>query len=230
MVLNFSMKNYITLIIVCLLPIMAIAQSGYGLRAGLNFADYNPNYELDSMGTSEEAGKHLGIQAGIFYTISGGGLFSMQPELNFAQKGMRYVDSGNLLAKRSLNYLEFNFLGKTTLINSENFQSYIALGPGAAYLLSGSDKTQTSNGILKEKIDFSTADLRRLDLSIHAGFGAVVRIGFENALFLEARYSLGLSDLNDLPDSQLPDGYEAVNNRVLGFQIGYIYFLDGFGE
>lgn len=206
------------------------AQSGYGIRAGLNFADYNPNYEIDSMGTEEAATKLLGVQAGIFYSISGDGLFAVQPELSFSQKGIRYADSGNLLAQRTLNYMEFNFLGKTGIINSENVKSYVQLGPGVSYLVSGSDRFQTTTGVLKEKIDFDKANLQRLDLSIHAAFGAAFRIGFENALFIEARYNLGLSDLNDIPDSQQPDGYAEVNNRVLGITIGYIYYLDGFSD
>ena len=222
--------KYVSIIIALLIPIITTAQSGYGIRAGLNFADYNPNYEIDSMGTEEAATKHLGSQAGVFYTISGGGLFSMQPEFNFSQKGIRYTDAGNLLAKRTLNYLGFNFLGQTRIINSESVKTYIQLGPGVSYLVSGNDRVQTGNGILKEKIDFDAANLQRLDLSIHAAFGAAFRIGFENALFIEARYSLGLSDLNDIPEGQQPDGYESVNNRVLSVCIGYIYYLDGFSD
>ncbi len=211
-----------------LLAVSLLAQSNYGLRTGLNLADYNDAFAMDSLGQSEAAVKRLGFHTGIFYNFAGGGLFSMQPELGYSQKGIRYKDGNNLIAQRSLDYLEFNILGKTNIFGTEYLKTYIHLGPGFNYLIAGKDKIQTANGIENRKIDFDTESLNRVDLSIHAGLGMAIKIGFENALFIETRYSLSIYDLNDIPDTQQPDGYEQINHRVLGITIGYVYYLDGF--
>ncbi len=219
------MRYFTQLILLTLTTILfclnAHAQTGYGFRIGPNFTDYTIQVP-DSLQITPA--KKTGIQAGVFYNISSGGAFSIQPEVNFSQKGIRFNEPNDIMVKRNFNYLELNVLGKTT-IGGENIKAFLHLGPGISYLISAQDKTDISG---TTKVDLEAENIRRWDTVIHAGLGAAFRLGFENALFIEGRYSLSISDLNNVDTSQQSDDYKPVNHRVIGFTIGYIYYLDGF--
>jgi len=218
--MNYSLK-LINLIILFCFCLNTYAQTGYGFRLGGNFSDYTVNIP-DSLQTSPA--KKTGWQAGVFYNISSGNLFSMQPEVNFSQRGIRFDGPADISATRNFNYLEFNILGKTTF-SGKNIKAYLNLGPGIAYLMSAQDKSDISETV---RVNLEAENIRRWDTSIHMGLGAAFRLGFENALFLEGRYTLSISDLNDIDESQQPEGYQAVNHRLWGLTIGYIYYIDGF--
>lgn len=216
----FAQLTLLTLTII-LFCANTYAQTGYGFRIGPNFADYTVQV-TDSLQITPA--KKTGIQAGVFYNISSGGAFSIQPEVNFSQKGIRFENPNDIDVKRNFNYLEFNVLGKTT-IGSEHAKAYLNLGPGISYLMSAQDKSSISE---TTKVDLEAENIQRWDTVIHLGLGAAFRLGFENALFIEGRYSLSIKDLYNVEQSQQPEDYKPVNHRVLGFTIGYIYYLDGF--
>ncbi len=218
--MNYSLK-LINLIIVFFCCVNTYAQTGYGLRLGGNLSDYTVNVP-DSIQISPA--KKTGFQAGVFYNISSGGLFSMQPEVNFSQRGIRFDGPADISAVRNFNYLEFNILGKTT-ISGEKIKAYLNLGPGIAYLMSAQDKTDISG---TTRVNLEAENIRRWDTAIHIGVGTAFRLGFENALFIEGRYTLGISDLLDIDADMQPEGYQPINHRVLGLTIGYIYYIDGF--
>lgn len=218
--MNYLLK-LISLTIVFFYCVNTYAQTGYGFRFGGNLSDYTVTVP-DSVQTSPA--KKTGWQAGVFYNISSGGLFSMQPEVNFSQRGIRFDDPTDISVTRNFNYLEFNVLGKTTF-SSKNVKAYFNLGPGIAYLLSAQDRSDISE---TTKVNLEAENIRRWDTALHAGFGAAFRLGFENALFIEGRYTLGISDLLDIETNQQPENYRPINHRVLGLTIGYIYYIDGF--
>lgn len=218
--MNYSLK-LINLIIIFFCCANIYAQTGYGFRFGGNLSDYTIN-QSDSIPIISS--KKTGWQAGVFYNINSGSLFSMQPEVNFSQRGIRFDDPANISLTRNFNYLEVNLIGKTTF-SSKNIKAYLNLGPGIAFLMSAQDRSDISG---TTKVDIEAENIRRRDTALHAGFGFAFRLGFENALFLEGRYTLGISDLFDIESSQLPENYEPTNHRVLGLTIGYIYYIDGF--
>jgi len=218
--MKYSLK-LINLIIVFFCCVNIYAQTGYGFRFGGNLSDYTVNVP-DSIQVSPA--KKLGWQAGVFYNISSGSLFSMQPEVNFSQRGIRFDGAEDITLTRNFNYLEFNVVGKTTF-GGENVKVYLNLGPGMAYLMSAQDRSDISG---TTKVDLEVENIRRWDTSIHIGLGTAFRLGFENALFIEGRYSLSISDLNDIDADSQPEVYKPVNHRVLGLTIGYVYYIDGF--
>lgn len=219
------MSNLLKYISLTLLTIFCYlnthAQTGYGFRFGGNLSDYTVDIS-DTIQISPA--KKTGWQAGVFYNISSSGLFSMQPEVNFSQRGIRFESPGDISVKRNFNYLELNLLGKTTF-GGKNMKGYLNLGPGFGYLMSAQDKNNISE---TTKVDLEMENICRWDTAIHIGLGAAFRLGFENALFLEGRYTLSISDLYDIDENQQPEGYKPVNHRVIGFTIGYIYYIDGF--
>ena len=209
----------ITILLYCF---HANAQTGYGARVGLNFAKYNLNESIG--GLNLKVSSKTGLHTGFFYNISSGNIFSIQPEVNFSKKGVRQETTDGEVIKRNFNYLELNLIGKTT-IGNENIKGFLNLGPGFGYLMSGKEK---NNFLGNSKIDLEAQNIRRWDTVIHIGLGAAVRLGFENAVFLEGRYSLSVSDLYDIEDSLKPEWYKPANHRVFSLTIGYIYYLDGF--
>jgi len=220
--MNYLLKLIlVNLVITFFYCVNSYAQTGYGFRLGGNLSDYTVNVP-DSIQISPS--KKMGFQAGVFYNISSGGLFSIQPEVNFSQRGIRFEDADDFSTRRNFNYLELNLLGKTTF-GGENIKGYLNLGPGFAYLMSAKDNSDVSG---RTKVDLEMENIRRWDTAIHIGLGGAFRLGFENALFLEGRYTLSISDLNDINKNQQPEGYKPVNHRVLSFTIGYIYYIDGF--
>jgi len=193
--MNYSLKLIsFSLIIIFFCCVNTYAQTGYGFRLGGNLSDYTVNLP-DSIEVSPM--KKTGFQAGVFYSISSGGLFSIQPEVNFSQRGIGFDSPGDISVVRNFNYLEFNVLGKTTI--------------------SG-----------ETRVNLEAENIRRWDTAIHIGVGTAFRLGFENALFIEGRYTLSISDLYDIDADMQPEGYQPVNHRVLGLTIGYIYYIDGF--
>lgn len=221
--LKLILLNFIIIFFCC---VNSYAQTGYGFRFSGHLSDYSTNNFTDLTVTASE--KKPGWQAGVFYNISSGGLFSIQPEVNFSRRGVKFEALDELgytvSTKLNFNYLELNLLGKTTF-GGENMKAYLNLGPGFGYLMSAQDKTDISG---TTKVDLEMENIRRWDTAIHIGLGAAFRLGFENALFLEGRYTLSVSDLYDINENQQPEGYKPVNHRVIGFTIGYIYYIDGF--
>jgi len=221
--MQMTLFKYITLTILTLLYCLNVhAQTGYGARVGLNFATYNAK-DLIGAGSRTTTSK-TGVQAGVFYNISSGRAFSLQPEVNYSKKGLRQETSDNAIIKRNFNYLELNLIGKTT-IGNENIKGFLHLGPGFGYLMSAKNKNSVSGDT---EIDLDMENIRKWDTMIHVGLGTAVRLGFENAVFLEGRYSLSVSDLYNIEDSLKPENYEATNHRVFSLTIGYIYYIDGF--
>jgi len=159
--MNYLLK-LISLIVIFFCCLNAYAQTGYGVRFGGHLSDYTINVP-DSIQVNPM--KKMGLQVVVFYNISSSDLFSIQPEVNFSQRGIRFDNPGVTPVTRDFNYLEFNALGKTT-ISSKNIKAYLNLGPGIAYLLSSQDRNNISGAT---PVDFEMENIRRWDTAIHVG-------------------------------------------------------------
>lgn len=159
-------------------------------KAGINLA-----YQ-SIKGVNGEKGR-AGFQGGVGFNIPmGTGVFSLQPELNFIQKGTTIRTQG-AQPGYNLNYLELPVLAK--------FRAgmvYFNAGPSLGLLLGQSDHSKQALGSLK-----------KLDFGVQMGGGVAIPAG-TGRLIIDARYTLGLSNISDVKGGN-------IRNRGIMLSAGY---------
>ncbi len=214
-----------------------LAVAAFLLATGNLFAQtIIPRVGLTVSGSSFEpvdfAEKHnqkllVGFTVGAGYDVFINDRFSVQPEINFIQKGhisedIAYPDGYEYVLKSEFryNYLEVPVLAKVKFGGVSKF--YVTAGPSIAMGLGGKYKLSSSFGGLPEqdiesKIRFSDkpddydgydvyAD-NRLDVGLQAGVGGLLF----GKITLDLRYTHGFTDVYDNYTSK---------NRVLQFSVG----------
>ena len=162
----------------------------FGIKGGLDVS----NVHIDnSTNPDSKASGYFGILAHVHLTQQ----FAFQPELLFSGQGYSQTIAGTTY-KTSLNYITLPILGQ--LMFGNGFRVETGPQPGilaSAHLKSGGNSTN-------EKDNFKSADF-----SWVFGAGYVSHSG----LGVDARYNLGLSNIND--------GEGSLQNRV--FAVGLFY-------
>jgi hypothetical protein len=158
-----------------------------------------------------------GLALGALLEIGLGERFAIQPEVNLVAKGYRLDDDGFSDYTEKFNYLEVPLLLKLRF-GGENIGVYLAAGPSFGYALSGHKKgTTIFGGQVDEDIDFDQDLLKRTDFGAQAGIGINLGLG-PGALFVDGRYLLGFTDLND--DPTLADELE-IRHAGINLNAGY---------
>ncbi len=169
----------------------------FGAKAGVNFATITGD-DVDSF-TSRTA-FHLGFVAEIGITET----FSFQPELLYSAQGSDYSDDffeGTV----KVDYLNLPLMAKFYV--AEGFS--LEAGPQVGFLLSAKD---VYDGGEDDWSDFT----KGIDFGLNFGVGYKL----EGGLNFGARYNLGLSDVNDDPDSL---GDSAYKNSVIQAYVGFFF-------
>lgn len=203
------MKSLKVFFIFCFVAISfsAFSQINFGVRGGVNLASQTS----EALGISQSSDNIIGLTVGALVNVGITDDFSIQPELNYIQKGAKYdidlstIGGDNLELEQTLNYLEIPVLAKYGFGGSK-IGGFIQAGPSIGFGLSGS---ASENG---EPFDFTWEDTRRSDFSIQ--FGAGLNFG---SLFLDARYGLGLTNLADTDDDI------TATNRGINIGLGYMF-------
>lgn len=200
----------ITLTIVfIILPInyvLAIGISRKGIKAGLNIANYNSDYQFDYK---------IGFCAGGFITLDINNIISIQPEILYTMKGAK---SENVLLSESspepigtywqhdyLNYLEFPVLIKLRLTNKNYVNYSLFYGPALSIKLSSKYKTDEPS-IGNGDID----NAKTTDYSMVIGGGLDFNIS-NFLLTFDIRYVLGFKKWPQRID---------IKNNVFSFLFG----------
>lgn len=163
----------------------------FGAKAGLNFAFITGD---NTKNFDPNTDFHLGVMAEIKISDK----FSFQPELIYSGQGAdTNIESEGSIA---LNYLNVPLIGKYYVTKGLSLEA----GPQIGYLLS------TKGGTLDYK-DL----LKPIDFGVNFGVGYKL----DNGLYFNARYNLGLSNINNV------DGFTDKNrNGVIQLSIGYFFF------
>jgi opacity protein-like surface antigen len=167
----------------------AHAQKYYaGVIGGLN----NAAFTLDDHGVDREVSTRQLLAVGGVFGLSLNKTFSIQLEPMVLQKGGIVSDNTPHLYLKS-TYLElpvFLKVGKVSLNKKE--QAYLMAGPTVGLLLS-SEMTGEVNGLTFKG---DTKDIQRnIDFGLALGGGIGFSLG-RGSLFVEARYTFGLTDNN----------------------------------
>ena len=188
----------------------------FGLKGGL---------ALMTQTTSGQASTNktwlMGYQGGIFLQIASGDHFSLQPELNYIQKGIRYAYNTDYDQLKA-TYIDLPILAKVH-VGTGRLTANVFAGPYVGYWWMGKLENQTDTQKLKLNYEFDSdksdgyAD-NRLDYGAIGGLGVSFSTG-NGYILLEGRYQYGLADLVYL--STKPDGYVSTYNRGFQASIGY---------
>ena len=186
------------LLIVGLLSIVssaafAQAQVALGIKAGINVAKLN-NDDLES---SSITAFHGGAFALFKFTAIG-----IQPELLFSQQGSKVDDISGNPQDLKMSYMTIPVMLKFYLPGGFNIQA----GPQFGFLNSAEFDGNDVKGSFKDS-----------DTSLNVGAAWDAPFG----LVLDARYNIGLSDINDDPT------FGSIKSGVFQFSLGYKIFKFG---
>lgn len=208
-----SISNFGVLMI--LLTTFSInSKAQVGLQAGASFANWTV-----TPSDGETLFKYKpGFTAGLFTRIPLGTNFSVQPAINFVQKGYMLKDNSTT-DKANLNYIEIPVNFVYALKNNGLF---IGAGPSVAFGLSGKekfeDKSDPSNSETHTiKFGASTDDeskLKRTDM----GANFIAGYQFPEGLMITANYNIGLSDIHNWDT----DNKVSLKNNYFSIRIGYV--------
>jgi hypothetical protein len=169
----------------------------FGAKAGVNFATITGD-DVDSF--SSRTAFHLGFVAEIGITET----FSFQPELLYSAQGSDYDEDG-FEGTVEVDYLNVPLMAKFYV--AEGFS--LEAGPQVGFLLSA-----------KDVYDGGEDDWKDITKGIDFGLNFGVGYKLESGLNFGARYNLGLSDVNDDPDSL---GDSAYKNSVIQAYVGFFF-------
>ena len=197
-------------------------------RVGLviSNSDFEPTGDTGDKASSSSL---TGFTAGIGYEFSLLGILSLQPEINFIQKGQKLEETSypdaieyKIAQEYKYSYLEIPVLAKVKFGGLTKF--YLAAGPSFAIGLGGKYKIKsTFGGVADPNLNY-TSDIKfkdepkdydgqdayienKTDIGLQVGGGVILF----NRVMIDIRYGLGFTDLNDDADSK---------NRTVQFSVG----------
>lgn len=179
----------------------------FGVKAGVNFASIGGD---DSDEFDGRTGFHAGVLAEIMVTEQ----FGIQPEILYSMQGFKFEESESGFSSKAevkLDYINVPILAKYKF--TPGFSAH--LGPQIGFLLNAEGEYEDSFGgeTTSETIDIKEF-VKDFDFGVAAGLGYELDMG----VFFNARYILGISDINDDDDSD----YNQQNN-VFQLSVGYMF-------
>ncbi len=189
------------LILIALLSMFALnvnaqGMTSFGVKAGANFANISGD-DVDDL--SSRTGLYLGVLAEFGLTD----LLAIQPELNFSMQGADLSEDG-FEGSVKLNYINLPVMLKINVTDGLFFEA----GPQLGFLMSADVEIDGEEEDIKDEI-------KNID------FGGNLGVGYQldNGLFFNARYNIGLANINDFEDSE-----DFKNqNSVLSLGVGWIF-------
>jgi len=167
-------------------------QFSLGPRAGVNIA----NLSFDPEPQGVDIGTRLGFKFGALAELGFSPMFAVQIEPMYAMKGSE-LTAGSNSRKIKLTFIEIPVLFKVKFATGGAVAPYVFAGPNIGLTLSA-DLEDDINGQTSEtdiKDETSSMDFA---IDFGAGVGFMVSPGV--VIIFDARYALGLSNLNDNPN------------------------------
>ncbi len=188
----------------------------WGVKAGANYSTVTSEEDVDYL---------LGFHAGVIAELPLSAKFSVQPELLYSLEGAKseynFEEEEWIIHskdKLKLGYINLPVMAKYEVTPGLSLEA----GPQIGFLLSAKDEYEISANFPEDVQESGTEDVKDQlkDFSFGLNFGAGYE--FQNNLFLQARYHLGLSEINDFDgeDQRLGDP-DKVQNRGFQLSLGY---------
>lgn len=209
-------RMWITCVIVGFGMFKTQAQISYGVKAGLNLANYSQ--VADVLQKYQKNNLSYFVTAYADFPITS--QFSIQPGISLQGKGTKYSgEAEGLEFALTQNVMSLEIpLNAVYYFQTEPGQLFIGAGPYIGFNVSGKQHgegalNQMFTGNSTRKMTFSGED-RQMNL-IDAGLNFSVGYILNNGILFHVGYGLGLSNLS--PDKDQKNS----SNRVINFGIGF---------
>lgn len=169
----------------------------FGVKAGANFATQGGD---DVDGAKMKVGFHAGVLAEFMISEK----FGIQPELLYSMQGAK-AEEGDY--KTNLDYITLPIMAKYYI--TEGFS--VHAGPQIGFLISA--KTG----------DDDMVDVKDFYKSIDYGLGIGAGYALDNGLFFNARYYLGLANIQEEIEFLGQTIEPTVHNNVIQLSVGYMF-------
>lgn len=169
----------------------------FGLKGGLNVSTLN-----NSSNSGADYKTKLGFNAGGLAHIHLAPQLALQPEIYYSAQGAKF-DIGSTEGKIKLGYINVPVLVQYMFDNGFRLQA----GPQVGFLINADSELGSVETDVKK-------NYKKVDFGITGGVSYVEP---SSGVGIDARYNLGLSDINDVKAS-----YKTTNR---GFQVGLFYIF-----
>lgn len=202
-----------------IIPFLAIFALGanaqsikFGLKAGLNVSSLS--------GTSAAMSSAYGVHAGGLVEFKILDKFAIQPEVLFSTQGAKSEETTNFgtgienqTSNIHLAYINIPLMAKYFVVQG----LFVELGPQCSFLIDAKNKKETITTIGTSVATISETEnikktLKDFDISANVGVGYDIL----NKVIVQARYSIGLSNINDTYSAN-----SNIKNGVLQVSVGY---------
>jgi Outer membrane protein beta-barrel domain len=214
-------KVFLSAIAVCAFGMANAQDLKFGVRAGSNFST------LTGDAVADDVKMQVGFNAGGLMEIKFTDMISLQPEVLFSMQGAKTSDTDNNgitltedESKINLSYINVPVMFK--LYPVKGF--YLEAGPQVGFLVDAKskDETRTVTGGVETSESTTTdikGNLKTVDFSFNGGLG----FDFTENLFINARYSFGLTNVYDAPAFLGVFGITDLDakNSVISLNLGY---------
>ena len=198
----------------CSSPLFAQQRFSAGPRVGLNYSTY--------WGNAQGMSFKPGIQAGAFVMYSSLNHFGISADVLYSQRGAKYADANQKFTQQ-VNYLEIPVVARYFLTLSGNFRPNLFIGPSLGIKMSAKRakaENLTNLGVATNRDN--TSDFNSLDLGATGGFQLNWGTGNRQHFLIDARYTLGLSDVQtSLPN--LWGNRNSLQNSTISLALGYSF-------
>lgn len=192
--------------LLCTLP----AQAQIGVKGSFNLSDFHTSQKM----VGSEAKKMAGFSGGLVLALPMNELFSLRAELLYSQKGQKYdIVSTDTYVKTRLGYLELPLLLQIHVPASSSVSPMVLAGGYGAYLLSAK-----MSGVYNEADNDVKDSFKKIDFGLVIGAGLQLNVGVSGSVLMDFRYRLGLSNINDIPESTTK-----MKNRGFSFSAGFLF-------
>lgn len=223
------MKNHASCFALFLtLFISTAVQAQVGIKAGINYASLSQSATEETYEDYQQKAV-LGFQAGLVAELPLTSFFAIQPEFLFIQKGgkSQYIfnDNNKSVNRVIYNYIEIPVLAKIKMGNTQGDGAgfYLIGGPFAGLALNGKGENElTILGVTTTNdydIDYSDEANKEKRLDWGVSLGAGITLG---QFFMDARYNLGINNLNDDDADNNNDNAPYLRTRGIGLTVGVI--------
>jgi hypothetical protein len=198
------MKKLLILSIVTSLTLVSCSttqKARIGVKAGANFSTINGD-ETDNLKTLTAF--HVGAVAEVPVSDN----FSVQPELLYSSQGAKYEESEGYDGKFKFDYINVPIMAKFNVSNGLSLEA----GPQVGFLMSAKDEYSSTGDSGSDDIK---DDIKGLDFGLNIGAG----LKLDSGINFGARYSLGLSNVNDFEGA----GDFKNQNGVIQLYVGYFF-------